>query len=80
MLYIIITRWSLGKLSATKSIANKTMTSPLTGLLTATDSLPIRGEYTLWIYRNYILSLLRFHIRSYIICVDAITNQNKNDI
>ena len=37
-------------LSATKSIANKKMTSLLTGLLTATDSLPIRGEYNyeLW--------------------------------
>ena len=56
-------------LSAIKSIANKKMTSLLTDLLTATDSLPIRGEYKLWIYRNYILSLLRFHL-----CVDAITN------
>ncbi|XP_065896220.1 uncharacterized protein [Dysidea avara] len=56
-------------LSATKSIANKNMTSRLSGLLTATDSLPVRGEYKLWIYRNYILSLLRFHL-----CVDAITN------
>ena len=41
----------------------------LTDLLTATDSLPIRGEYKLWIYRNYITSLLRFHL-----CVDAVSS------
>ena len=56
-------------LSATKSMANKKMTNLLSGLLTATDTLPIRGEYNLWIYRNYIISLLRFHL-----CVDAITD------
>jgi len=61
-------------LSATKSLANK-MSSFLSGLLTATDSLPIRGEYKLWIYRNYIISLLRFHL-----CVDAITNHAINQL
>jgi len=30
----------------------------------------IRGEYKLWIYGNYIVSLLRFHL-----CVDAVSNQ-----
>ena len=51
------------------------MTSLLSGLLTVTDSLPIRGEYKLWIYRNYIISLLRFHL-----CVDAITNHAINQL
>ena len=59
-------------LSATKSLVNK-MTSLLSGLLTTTDSLPIRGEYKLWINRNYIISLLRFHL-----CVDGITNHAIN--
>ena len=56
-------------LSATKTVANRKVFSFLTELLSATDSLPIRGEYKLWIYRNYIISLLRFRL-----CVDAITN------
>ena len=43
-------------LSATKKAASKSMVCRLTDLLTATDSLPIRGEYKLWIYRNYIIS------------------------
>ena len=30
--------------------------------------LPIRGEYKLWLYRNYIVSLLHFHLS-----VDAVT-------
>jgi len=30
--------------------------------------LPVRGEYKLWLYRNYIVSLLRFHLS-----VDAVT-------
>jgi len=38
-------------LSATKSTANKKMWSLLSS---ATDVLPIRGKYKLWIYRNYI--------------------------
>ena len=37
-------------------------------LLSTVDMLPIRGEYKLWLYRNYIVSLLRFHLS-----VDAIT-------
>ena len=55
-------------LSATKKAANKRMITRLTELLTATDVLSVRGEYKLWIYRNYILSLLRFHLS-----VDAVT-------
>ena len=55
-------------LSATKRAANKRMISRLSQLLTAADSLSIRGEYKLWIYRNYILSLLRFNL-----CVDAVS-------
>ena len=55
-------------LSATKKAANKRMISRLSQLLLAADSLSIRGEYKLWIYRNYILSLLRFHL-----CVDAVS-------
>ena len=55
-------------LSATKTAANKKMTDTLSRLLSAVDMLPIRGEYKLWFYRNYIVSLLRFHLS-----VDAIT-------
>ena len=55
-------------LSATKKAANKQMMTRLTDLLTATDTLSVCGEYKLWIYRNYILSLLRFHLS-----VDAVT-------
>ena len=40
----------------------------LTELLTATNVLSVCGEYKLWIYRNYILYLLRFHLS-----VDAVT-------
>jgi len=47
----------------------------LSGLLSTTDSLSIRGKYKLWIYRNYIISLLRFHL-----CVDAITNHAINQL
>ena len=56
-------------LSATKKAASKHMLRHLTDLLTATDSLPICGEYKLWIYRNYVISLLRFHQ-----CVDAVSS------
>ena len=56
-------------LSATKKAAGKRMINRLTDLLTETDLLPIRGEYKLWIYRNYIISLLRFHLR-----VDAVSS------
>jgi len=56
-------------LSATKAAAKKKMTDKLSNLLTSVDTLPIRGEYKLWLYRNYIVSLLRFHLS-----VDAITN------
>ena len=56
-------------LSTTKKTASKRMLCRLSDLLTATDSLPIRGEYKLWIYRNYIISLLRFHLY-----VDAVSS------
>ena len=56
-------------LSTTKKAANEKMITRLTDLLTATDILPIRGEYKLWIYRNYIISLLRFCL-----CVDAVSS------
>jgi len=44
------------------------MISHLTTLLVATDGLSVWVEYKLWIYRNCILSLLRFHLS-----VDAVT-------
>ena len=55
-------------LSATKSVANKKMCNLLSYLLSTTDVLPIRGEYKLWLYRNYIIFLLCFHLS-----VDAVT-------
>ena len=55
-------------LSATKKAANKCMTTHFTELLTATDALSVCGEYKLWIYHNYILSPLHFHLS-----VDAVT-------
>ena len=54
-------------LSATKKAANKRMNTRLSQLLTVADALSICGEYKLWIYQNYIPSLLRFHL-----CVDAV--------
>ena len=45
------------------------MTDKLFHLLSAVDTLPIRGEYKLWLYRNYIVSLLWFHLS-----VDTITS------
>ena len=55
-------------LSATKKAVNKCMITCLTELLTVTDSLSVQREYKLWIYLNYILSLLCFHLS-----VDAVT-------
>ena len=55
-------------LSATKRAASKKMCDVLSRLLSTTDLLPIRGEYKLWLYRNYIVSLLRFHLS-----VDSVT-------
>jgi len=43
------------------------MTDKLSYLLSTIDTLPIRGEYKVWLYRNYVISLLRFHLS-----VDAI--------
>jgi len=45
-------------LSATKAAANKKLMDTLSHLLSAVDMLPICGEYKLWLYRNYIVSLL----------------------
>jgi len=63
----------LGKLlevsiSATKTAANKKMCCLLFHFLSATDLLLIRGEYKLWLYCNYIVSLLCFNLS-----VDAVT-------
>ena len=55
-------------LSATKSVANKKMCNLLSYLLSTIDVLPIQGEYKFWLYRNYVISLLRFHLS-----VDAFT-------
>ena len=55
-------------LSATKSVANKKMCNLLSYLLCTIDGLSIRGEYKLWLYRNYVICLLRFHLS-----VDAVT-------
>ena len=41
-------------LSATKAAANEKMTDTLSHLLSAINMLPIRGEYKLWLYHNYI--------------------------
>jgi len=59
-------------LSATKEVVNRNVFSFLTESLSSTDLLPIHGEYKLWIYRNYVISLWRFHL-----CMDAITNHTK---
>ena len=55
-------------LSVTKRAASKKMCDVLSRLLFTTDLLPIRGEYKLWLYRNYIVSMLRFHLS-----VDSVT-------
>ena len=39
-------------LSATKTAAKKKMTNKLSHLLSTVDTLPFRGEYKLWLYRN----------------------------
>ena len=60
-------------LSATKRAASKKMCDVLSRLLSTTDLLPIRGEYKLWLYRNYIVSLLRFHLSVDSVTTGAIT-------
>ena len=60
-------------LSATKKAASKKMCDVLSRLLSTTDLLPIRGEYKLWLYRNYIVSLLRFHLSVDSVTTGAIT-------
>jgi len=64
---------SLGKslkvsLSATKIVASKKLSDFLSQLLSYTDVLPIRGKEKLWLYHNFIVSVLRFHLS-----VDAVT-------
>ena len=44
-------------LSATKAVAKK-ITDKLSHLLSTVDTLPICGEYKLWLYRNYIISFI----------------------
>ena len=53
--------------SATKRAAGARMKASLTGLLSATRFV----EELLWIYMNYIISLLNFNL-----CVDAVPNHN----
>jgi len=53
-------------LSATKKTANKRTLCRLSDLFTITDQLSI---CEMWIYRNYIISLLQFHL-----CVDAVSS------
>ena len=55
-------------LMATETAVKKKMTDKLCHLLSTVDTLPIRGEYKLWLYRNCIVSLLQFHLS-----VDTIT-------
>ena len=64
-------------LSATKAAAKKKMTDKLSYLLSTIDTLPIRGEYKLWLYWNYVISLLRFHLSVDAISTGAITKLEK---
>jgi len=57
----------LGKLIAvsvysTKVAAGKAIFEKFKDLLQKVDSLPVRPEYQVWIYRNYVLSIIRFHL------------------
>jgi len=61
-------------LSATKAAANKKLCGLLSDLLSTTDVLPVWGEYKLWLYRNYIVSLLRFHLLVDVVMKGAVTN------
>ena len=51
-----------------KLLLTRKMIDLLSQLLSATDLLPIQDEHKLWLYRNYIVSLLHFHLS-----VDAAT-------
>ena len=64
-------------LSATKNAASKKMCDLLSQLLSSTDSLPLRGEYKLWLYWNYIVSLLHFHLSVDSVTAGAITQNVK---
>ena len=61
-------------LSVTKTVTNKKLGSLLSDLLSATDVLPVRGEYKLWLYHNYIVSLIRFHLSVDAVTKGAVTN------
>lgn len=60
-------------LNTTKRAASKKMCDMLSQLLSSTDLLPIRGEYKLWLYCNYIVSLLHFHLSVDSVTTGAIT-------
>ena len=47
---------------ATKVASGKAMFDKFSDLIQKVDSLPIRPEYQVWIYRNYVLSIIRFHL------------------
>ena len=49
------------------------MWSLISRLLSAADVLPIQGEYKLWLYHNYIVSMLQFHLSVEPVTKGAIT-------
>lgn len=49
-------------LSTTKTAVNKGMIDTTSRPLSDVNMLPIHGEYKLWFYRNYTVSLLQFHL------------------
>ena len=61
-------------LSATKAAANKKLCGLLSNLLSAAVVLPVRGGYKLWLYRNYIVSLLHFHLSVDTVTKGAVTS------
>jgi len=57
----------LGKLigvsaHTTKVASGKAIFDKFSDLLQKVDKLPVRPEYQVWIYRNYVLSIIRFHL------------------
>ena len=57
----------LGKLidvsvHSTKIAAGKSIIDRFTALLSKVDQMSLQPEYKVWIYRNYILSIIRFHL------------------
>ena len=58
----------LGKLidvsvHSTKITVRKSMIERFTTLLSKVDKMCLRPEYKVWIYRNYILSIICFHLQ-----------------